>query len=553
MKIRKITYENSPIFGNIEFDFTDINGNAVNTIIIAGENGVGKSFLLNDIYGVAELSPKSFRHIEKKIFELEFSDQELFILKRDSSMSDLLTTNTLIITINSSFNDWKQVECKWKDSRTTLKPGFFRDPQYIRMLRTIFSDVEINFKASTISGITSLNIDDADIRGEKSGQNLATQITQLLVDIESLDSTDFANWGKNNIGKPVDRSKIDERMQRFTSAFDFMFPSKKYKRIATAKGKKDVLFEENGKEISINDLSSGEKQIVFRGGFLLKNKESSRGAVVLVDEPEISLHPIWQLKILNFIKKLFTDSSGGQTSQIFIATHSPFILHNTNRSDDKVIILQKEQNGQVIIAKDQKFYGWSPEQVIQEAFNITHLLSPSKTTVFLEGETDEKYYNKCLEAYDKLDIPFEFKWIGRINEKGQAEFSGDTSLNHVKSFFTANPEQIQHKVILFYDSDTSKPEENIGHLFIRQMQKNLQNTIFKAGVENLLVIDKDINIPAFYKETIKRDNYGAESIIRELNKTQLCNFICDNLNIEQQKYVLSKVNDEIERLIEDCR
>jgi len=54
--------------------------------------------------------------------------------------------------------------------------------------------------------------------------------------------------------------------------------------------------------MSISQLSSGEKQIVFRGSFLLKDKESSKGALILIDEPEISLHPNWQLKVLSFFK-----------------------------------------------------------------------------------------------------------------------------------------------------------------------------------------------------------------------------------------------------------
>jgi predicted ATP-binding protein involved in virulence len=49
MKIRKITYTNNLIFGDLELDLTDSNGKTVNTIIIAGENGVGKSLLLNNI------------------------------------------------------------------------------------------------------------------------------------------------------------------------------------------------------------------------------------------------------------------------------------------------------------------------------------------------------------------------------------------------------------------------------------------------------------------------------------------------------------------------
>ena len=251
---------------------------------------------------------------------------------------------------------------------------------------------------------------------------------------------------------------------------------------------------------------------------------------------------------MSFFKRLFTDNLGDQTSQIIISTHSPFIIHNANRNDDKVIVLQKDINGKTIVPNESKFFGWSNEKLIKEAFSINHLLVDHKTTVFLEGETDEKYYNKCLEIFQKSHLKLEFKWIGRINNKGNAENTGDTALNQAKTFFTANMEQIKSKVILLYDCDTNKPDEEIENLFIRKMKLNSENLTFKIDVENLLTINQNINIPDFYKEKIKKDNYGAESIIRELDKTKLCAFICDDLELEQQKLILKNLEYEIDKM-----
>ena len=47
MKYRKITFKNHPVLGNVCFDFTNAQGRTVDTIIIAGENGCGKSLLLS--------------------------------------------------------------------------------------------------------------------------------------------------------------------------------------------------------------------------------------------------------------------------------------------------------------------------------------------------------------------------------------------------------------------------------------------------------------------------------------------------------------------------
>lgn len=557
MKIRKIAYVNSPLFGDLELDFTDAHGKTVNTIIIAGENGVGKSLLLNNIFEFSKLTLVNDKRPEKRIFEIELSNTEIEILKAGNRTKQFFTNpynhNVFIVTIDYGITaDWNQIQIhgQIRNGEYASLPGFiFSQNDTNTILRAIFSDVEINFTPEKISTVTSRNIDTTDLNSQRSNSNLATEITQLLIDVQSLDALEFVEWARENTGKPIDNERIDVRIRRFTSAYDYMFPSKKYKRIENVNNRKEVIFEENGNEMTISQLSSGEKQIVFRGSFLLKDKESCKGALILIDEPEISLHPSWQLKILSFFKKLFTDKNGEQTSQLIITTHSPFILHNANRKDDKVIILQKDLNGKITVPNEAKFYSWTTEKIVQEAFTISHNLSSTKTTVFLEGETDEKYFYKCLEVFDKADLPIEFRWIGRKNNKGNAENTGATALNNAKTFFAANPDHIKQKVILFFDSDTKKPEENIGNLLVRTMKVNEENSIFKAGVENLLTIDQDIDVSTFYSERTKKDEYGAESIIRELDKIKLCLHICTDLQREKQRKILAKLKNEIERLL----
>lgn len=558
MKIRKIEFTNHPVFGDIKLDFTDANGKTVNTIIIAGENGVGKSLLLNTIFEFTNLNLDNDKRNEKRKFEIELSNEEIQLLKVGQHSKQYFTTNynDNIFVISIDYNvisDWNQIDIRGKTETgfsPTLAGHLFSQNDTNKILKAIFSDVEINFTPKEIKTVTSTNIDRENLNSQRSNSNLATEITQLLIDVQSLDALEFTEWARNNTGQPVDNDKIDIRIKRFTSAYDFMFPLKRYKRIENRNNQKEIIFEENGKEMSISKLSSGEKQIVFRGSFLLKDKESSKGALILIDEPEISLHPSWQLKVLSFFKKLFTNNSGEQTSQLIISTHSPFIIHNANRNNDKVVVLQKDASGKTVIPNEAKFFGWSNEKIVQEAFNINHFLAENKTTVFLEGETDEKYYNKCLEIFNKTQQPIEFKWIGRINEKGNAENTGDTALNQAKTFFTANMEQIKSKIVLFYDSDTNKPEEDIENLSIRKMKVNDENLTFKIGVENLLTLDQNIDFPSFYKQRTKIDDYGAESIIRELDKTKLCAFICDSLDLEKQKSVLKKIENEIDRLLE---
>ncbi len=79
---------------------------------------------------------------------------------------------------------------------------------------------------------------------------------------------------------------------------------------------------ENGKELSLKDLSSGEQhEVVLLYELLFK---VSPDTLVLIDEPEISLHVAWQKEVLNDLLKI----AKLQKINIIIATHSPQIIGN---------------------------------------------------------------------------------------------------------------------------------------------------------------------------------------------------------------------------------
>ena len=316
-KIRKVEFINHPILGDLTLDFCDASGHAVDTVIFAGENGVGKSTILNALYELSANNTKTELNLEIERTE----GIEVLQYRRDER-------NNLIYVFDST------------------KSGYYigsDDFKQIYNFHGIFSDVDINFHSNDLSNVTSLALDQK-IESRRSSNNLPTEIKQLLIDIQALDDADIAYWVKHNFGVNTDKMVISERIPRFTKAFAGMFDNLEYDRIENVDGHKEILFSKSGHNIPIDALSSGEKQIVYRGCFLLKDANAMNGAFVFIDEPEISLHPKWQMKVMDYYKGIFTDESGKQTSQIFAVTHSPFIIHNENRKNDKVIVLARDSN-----------------------------------------------------------------------------------------------------------------------------------------------------------------------------------------------------------------
>jgi predicted ATP-binding protein involved in virulence len=78
----------------------------------------------------------------------------------------------------------------------------------------------------------------------------------------------------------------------------------------------------NGKELNLSQLSSGEQHEVVLLYELIFNTKPN--IIVLIDEPEISLHITWQKDFLDDLLRIIKI----QNFQVLIATHSPSIIND---------------------------------------------------------------------------------------------------------------------------------------------------------------------------------------------------------------------------------
>lgn len=519
-KIRRIKFENHPILKDLELNFCDSNGNVVDTIIFAGENGTGKSTVLNELYSIASNAVNTPMEVE---FEKDNQIIKLIYYLEKISLDNKLHT---------------KVKC------SDGKEYFINSTEFKNkyLMNGIFSDVDINFNANNLSSVTSLNL-DIQKSSYRSSNDLPTKMNQLLIDIQALDDAEIAKEIKKNPNIPYKDISINERMSRFTNAFNKMFENLSYSHIENVDSHKSIIFEKYGSPVAIDKLSSGEKQIVYRGSFLLKDINAMNGAFIFIDEPEISLHPNWQSKVMNFYKDIFTDNSGKQTSQIFAVTHSPFIVHNDNRINDKIIVLERNDIGDIIVRDKPEYFKCNSIAVVKDAFSI-NFFNSNESIVYLEGRTDEKYFNKAIEVFE-IDLPFKFKWIGYMDENGNECNTGNTSLNNAFNLLVS--QNLQYKNVCLYDCDTNKPDSEKKKIYIRCMPKYQNSKNMKKGIENALVLD-DIDITSFYSKKIKEGDYGNDSTISEFNKMSCCNYIC-SLEDEKLKKVMINLKNIIETIL----
>lgn len=94
----------------------------------------------------------------------------------------------------------------------------------------------------------------------------------------------------------------------------------------------------------LEELSSGQQEILIK----LRELRQMHEAIdyVLMDEPEASLHPRWQLKIVQLIEALLADGNS-DAPQIFIATHSEKVLESLINDHDVLIVRLFKINGTI--------------------------------------------------------------------------------------------------------------------------------------------------------------------------------------------------------------
>jgi len=89
---------------------------------------------------------------------------------------------------------------------------------------------------------------------------------------------------------------------------------------------------------------------------------TEKNLILLLDEIEVHLHPAWQRKVLPVVQKLF------KNSQIFVSTHSPFVV---NSVDAAWVYELKVENGKARVAeKSLTKTAYSYQTVLREVFDI---------------------------------------------------------------------------------------------------------------------------------------------------------------------------------------
>lgn len=129
----------------------------------------------------------------------------------------------------------------------------------------------------------------------------------------------------------VRKAEIFRLRDNFIKVVNDLFAGRK--NIDISERNEIVATTKSGSVIPIEELSSGEKQLLIILGEALLQENAS--VIYIADEPELSLHVIWQEQLTDSINRI------NPNAQIIFATHSPDIVSvHTNRVIDMEVVLK---------------------------------------------------------------------------------------------------------------------------------------------------------------------------------------------------------------------
>lgn len=169
----------------------------------------------------------------------------------------------------------------------------------------------------------------------------------------------------------------------------------------------NVIFYKQGCDITSDNMSSGEFAMLSTV-LSISTAANNSHTLVLLDEPELSLHPNWQMTLIDNLDKALVN----QVCHMIIATHSHLLVSDLPIKRSSVTQLEKDEEGNLNgIAISECTYGWSAEEVLLKVFKT----ATDRNRYFGEriGRLLEKMGNNSIQPKEVADELKELQEISR--------------------------------------------------------------------------------------------------------------------------------------------
>ncbi|CAI8812986.1 ATPase_AAA_core domain-containing protein [Pseudomonas chlororaphis] len=129
-----------------------------------------------------------------------------------------------------------------------------------------------------------------------------------------------------------------------------------------------VIKLDSGESYGFSNSSSGEAQLLYTFSSLIRHAKNN--CLIFIDEPELSLHPTWQIKYISLLKRALASFPG---CHIIMATHSHFIISDLDSESSSLHIFEKKGTALHIRNVEYSTYAWSADNILYDVFDVRNV------------------------------------------------------------------------------------------------------------------------------------------------------------------------------------
>jgi putative ATP-dependent endonuclease of the OLD family len=323
--------------------------------------------------------------------------------------------------------------------------------------------------------------------------------------------------------------KADPALKDFTAMLESLGYSWDLKCINTRKNQYDIQLTKQNSSFRVGSASSGERELLtYLFAIYALNV---RDALIVVDEPELHLHPRWQRTLLAMFERLSRETG----NQFIMATHSPVFVSPSSIQYVSRVYSENQQSrivrlGDSGLPEPKHLFGIVNSQNNERIFfaDLVVLVEGISDRIFFEaifqhfkvGEGSGKVYEVVSVGGKMLFAQYErLLQASRVNyvviaDRDYAREMGDET---IKSLFLISAQQIRKKVI---DDPTSID----GASLVDRLEEAVNN----GDMEDLKQL----------WEYIKSRQTRLRTDLNEIEEALLNKFIVDQRS--QGRFILSK-------------
>jgi predicted ATP-binding protein involved in virulence len=352
MRIKNLKIKNIGPFQSAELNFIENDEELQNppVIIITGENGSGKTILLDAIRGL-------FMGLTGSI-EREITAEPVFSIVSDM----ILHGKSISLTTHRKTNNNQN---QFETNDLSFNTLFNNHDPIVRILggHHIKKDFIVDYWTSKLSN-DSFNINN--ITALETKHYLGNALTGIHPNADVAKSMTFFDYLKDS--RDAREQKLGKTLyELLEKIINISIVDGQLSHVSRINLKPIIKIQ--NQELSLDKLSSGNLYLIQRYTSLLRQvyaicvsnnipieQYSSIQGVLLIDEAENHLHPKWQKVFLQHILKLFPQL------QIIVTTHSPFIVASVENA--KIFVCKSQTTHSVVEEETDLFANKPIEEIL---------------------------------------------------------------------------------------------------------------------------------------------------------------------------------------------